>query len=172
MGEFVARNMYQSCIYSQKCSWIWASLSPETCTKAVYTVKKCSWRWASLSPETCTKAVYTVKKCSWRWASLSPETCRADSNTSVIRSINENCYIWLVAYIIALMMHGLTNLNVSLRIRGLFNDPVSQSSCKHSKNPVMRNNDWKRTEGSGRDPSFLKVWVKPLLIYVSIRGIP
>ena len=23
------------------------------CTKAVYTVKKCSWRWASLSPETC-----------------------------------------------------------------------------------------------------------------------
>jgi len=23
--------LYQSCIYSQKCSWRWASLSPETC---------------------------------------------------------------------------------------------------------------------------------------------
>jgi len=36
------------------------------------------------------------QKCSWRWASLSPETCRVDSN----RSINQNCCILLVAYIV------------------------------------------------------------------------
>jgi hypothetical protein len=61
------------------------------------------------------KVVYTVKKCSWRWASLSPETCRADSNGWIKRSINENCCILLVAYIVILMMHGLTNVKFSSR---------------------------------------------------------
>jgi len=55
------------------------------------------------------------QKCSWRWASLSPETCRADSNKSIKRSINENCCIMLVAYIVVLMMHGLTNVKFSSR---------------------------------------------------------
>ena len=52
------------------------------------------------------KAVYTVKKCSWGWSSLSPETCRADSK----RSINGICCILLVAYIVVLTVHGLTNI--------------------------------------------------------------
>ena len=55
------------------------------------------------------------QKCSWRWASLSPETSRADSNRSIKRSINENCCILLVAYIVVLMMHGLTNVKFSSR---------------------------------------------------------
>ena len=45
-------------------------------------------------------ALYQSQKCSWRWAKLSPETCRADSNRSIKRSINENCCILLVAYIV------------------------------------------------------------------------
>ena len=53
------------------------------------------------------KAVYTVKKCSWGWASLSPETCKADLK----RSIDGICCFLLVAYIVVLMMHGLTNIN-------------------------------------------------------------
>ena len=56
------------------------------------------------------QTVYTVKMCTWGWASLSPETCRADSNRSIKRSINENCCILLVAFIVDLMMHGLTNI--------------------------------------------------------------
>ena len=56
------------------------------------------------------KAVYTIKKCSWEWASLSPETCRADSNRSIQRSINGICCIFLVAYIVVLMTHVLTNV--------------------------------------------------------------
>ena len=47
--------------------------------------------------------------CSWRWTSLSPETGRTDSNRWIKRSLNENCCILLVAYIVVLMMHGLTN---------------------------------------------------------------
>ena len=58
----------------------------------------------------CTKAVYTVKNCFWRWVNLLPETCTADSNRSIKRSINKNCCILLVTYIIVLMMHGLTNI--------------------------------------------------------------
>jgi len=50
------------------------------------------------------------QKFSWRWASLSSETCRADSNRSIKRSINGICCIWLVAYIIVLMKHGLANV--------------------------------------------------------------
>ena len=50
----------------------------------------------------CTRALYTVKKCSWGLASLSPKTSRADSNRSIKRSINENCCILLVAYIVML----------------------------------------------------------------------
>ena len=72
----------------------------------------------------CTNAVHTAKKCSWRWASLSPEICRADSNRSIKRSINENCCIWLVAYIVVLMMHGLTNAKVVLMMHGLTNAKV------------------------------------------------
>ena len=48
------------------------------------------------------------QKCSWRWPSLSPETCWADSNRSIKRSINENCCILLLSYIVVLTMHGLT----------------------------------------------------------------
>jgi hypothetical protein len=55
--------------------------------------------------QTC---IYSLK-CSWWWAILSPETCRADSNRSIKRSINEKCCILLVAYIIVLIMHILTN---------------------------------------------------------------
>ena len=47
----------------------------------------------------CTKAIYTVKKCSWRWVSFLPETCRADSNSSIKRSINAICCIFLAAYV-------------------------------------------------------------------------
>ena len=57
------------------------------------------------------KAVYTVKKCSWGWASLSPETHRADLK----RSLNRICYILLVAYIIDLLTHGLTNIKTSVQ---------------------------------------------------------
>ena len=52
------------------------------------------------------KAVLTVKKCCWGWASLSPETYRADLK----RSINGICWTLLVAYIVVLMMHCLTNI--------------------------------------------------------------
>ena len=50
------------------------------------------------------------QKCSWRWVKLSPETCRADSNRSIKRSIKENYCILLVAYIVVLMTHSLTNV--------------------------------------------------------------
>jgi hypothetical protein len=50
--------------------------------------------------------------CSWRWTSLSPETGRTDSNRWIKRSLNENCCILLVAYIVVLMMHGLTNVKL------------------------------------------------------------
>jgi len=59
----------------------------------------------------CTKAVYTIKKCSREWMSLLPETCRADLK----RSINGICCILLVAYIIVLMTHGLTNIKFKQR---------------------------------------------------------
>ena len=58
----------------------------------------------------CNQSCIYRQKCSWRWASLSPETCRADSNRSIKRSINKNCCIVLVAHIVVLMMHGLTNV--------------------------------------------------------------
>ena len=45
-----------------------------------------------------------------RWASLSPETYRADLKRSIKRSINGICCILLVAYVVVLMMHGLTNI--------------------------------------------------------------
>ena len=54
--------------------------------------------------------VYAVKKCSWRWAILSPVTCRVDLKRSIKISINENCCIFFVAYIVVLMMHGLRNV--------------------------------------------------------------
>jgi len=50
------------------------------------------------------KAVYTVRKCSWRC--LSPETCRDDLK----RSMNGIYCILLVAYVVVLMIHGLTNI--------------------------------------------------------------
>ena len=67
-------------------------------------------RWSAAISVHCTKAVYTVKKCSWRWASLSPETRRADLKRSIKRLMKGICCILLVAYIVAVMMHGLTNV--------------------------------------------------------------
>ena len=61
------------------------------------------------------KTVYTVKILSWGWASLSPETCRADLK----RSINGICCILLVAYIVVLMMHGLTNIKFKHDLTGI-----------------------------------------------------
>jgi len=78
----------------------------------------------------CTTAVCTVKKCSWSWASLSPEICRADSNRSIKRSINEDCCILLVAFIVVQLTYGLTNVNVPLRNRSLFNDPSVSRAVK------------------------------------------
>ena len=59
-------------------------------------------RW----PVHCTKICIYSQKCSWGWAILSPETCVADLK----RSINGNCCILLIAYIVILMIHGLTNV--------------------------------------------------------------
>jgi len=50
------------------------------------------------------------QKCSWGWASLSPETCRADSDRAIKRPTTRIYCILLVAYIVVLMMHGLTNV--------------------------------------------------------------
>ena len=66
-------------------------------------------RSAAISVQ-CTKSCLYSQKCSWRWASLSPETCRADSNRSIKISIKESCCISLVAYIVVLMTHFLTNV--------------------------------------------------------------
>jgi len=63
------------------------------------------------------------QKCSCRWANLSPETCRADSNISIKRSINENCCILLVAYIVVLMMHGFTSVKSG-------NEPSDSIKCR------------------------------------------
>ena len=63
-------------------------------------------RSVAISVHCIPKAVYTVKKCSRGWASLSPETCRADLK----RSINGICCIFLVAYVVILTMHGITNI--------------------------------------------------------------
>jgi len=87
------------------CIQLWYNAPILLPTSALYQGNQPCHRSAAISVD-CTRAVYTVKKCSWRWASLSPETCRADSN----RSINENCCILLVAYIVVLMMHGLKNI--------------------------------------------------------------
>ena len=57
----------------------------------------------------CQLCIYS-QKCSLRWASLPPKTCRTYSNRSIGKSIKEICCILLVAYIVVLMMHGLTDV--------------------------------------------------------------
>jgi hypothetical protein len=47
---------------------------------------------------------------------LSPETCKADSNRAIKRSIKENFCVLLVAYIVVLMMHGITNVKYRLTV--------------------------------------------------------
>jgi len=66
------------------------------------------WQYRYVVP----KAVYTVKKCSWRWASLSPETC----TVHLKRSIYGMCCILLVAYVLVLMTHGLTNVKQTIEL--------------------------------------------------------
>jgi len=61
--------------------------------------RRCCWPVGSNIGALYQNCIYS-KKCSWRWASLSPETCSADWNRSIKRSINENCCILLVAYIV------------------------------------------------------------------------
>ena len=91
----------------------------------------------------CTKScIYSQKKCSWRWASLSPETCTADSNRSIKRSINENCCISLVAYVVVPMTHGPS-------IFKTFCYP-----CLFSRNSAFRNievRNWRLARPKGSD---------------------
>ena len=65
----------------------------------------CCHRSAAISVH-CTESCKHSQECSWGWTSLSPETCRADLE----RWINGICCIVLVAYVIILMMHGITNI--------------------------------------------------------------
>jgi len=49
-------------------------------------------------------------------ATNSSETCAADSNRSIKRSINKNCCILLVVYIIVLVVHGLMNVKMRTHV--------------------------------------------------------
>jgi hypothetical protein len=79
----------------------------------------------------CTKGVYTFKKCSWKWVSLSPETCRPDSNRWIIRSINESCWILLIAYIHLCFVQKLEYIKTSIFFFFLTAPPPSGPGPPH-----------------------------------------